>query len=290
MRAPNRPNPMERLIEHFPDAASVVMDRCIQRSVSEHSIKYDFTLLDPGPDDQSGKNNDRFLGLMTMVKHKQQQLLEHDLSRKLLLLKWRRFGWFVYGGNLLLYGMFLLFMTIFVLTERENIDFPDRDDPKSEPDENFFLEKSEFNEAVPFIVIFFSLVHIGKELYQIYSQKLRYFTEWSNAVEWVLYVTAFLFVLPYVIDDTGLRQNYSFYWQMGTFSIFLGYLNAILILESLKYVGLFVTMFIEVMKTVIKVLGLFVMFTLAFSMAFYILLKEQVNVTLRVVISFVVTI
>lgn len=257
------------------------MDRCIQRSVSERSIKYDFTLLDPAPDDQSETKGERFLGLATMVKHKQQLLLTHALSRKLLLVKWRRFGWFVYGGNIALYTIFLIFMTIFVLTERENVRFPDPR-KKNNPDEfdlddNFFVEKNSFNKAVPYIVIIFAIVHLAKEVYQIYTQRLRYFTEWSNLLEWTLYVTAFLFVLPYVNDDTTLRENYEIYWQMGTFSIFLAYINLILIIEPLKFVGLYVTMFLEVMWTVLKVLTLFVMFTVAFSMAFFILLKEQVS-------------
>lgn len=267
---------MGRLIEHFPDAAHVALDRCIQRSTSEHSIKYDFTLLDPGPDDHSGENGRRFLGLSTMVKHRQQLLLVHPLSRKLLLLKWSKFGWYVYGANVLLYSMFLIFMTIFVLTERDKVGFPE---PGELPDldDQFFIEKSSFNQAVPFIVIVFAIVHLAKEVYQIYSQRLRYFTEWTNALEWALYLTAFLFVLPYITDDTGVRNDFDIYWQMGTFSIFLGYINLILIAEPMKYVGLYVTMFNEVMKTVLKVLCLFVMFTLAFSMAFYILLKEQVS-------------
>jgi len=272
---------MERLIEHFPDAAQVAMDRCIQRSVSERSIKYDFTLLDPGPDDQTGTSGERFLGLATMVKHKQQLLLTHALSRKLLLVKWRRFGWFVYGGNIALYTIFLIFVTIFVLTERENVQFPDPR-KKNNPDEfdlddNFFVEKNSFNKAVPYIVIIFAVVHLAKEVYQIYTQRLRYFAEWSNFLEWTLYLTAFLFVLPYINDDTTLRGNYELYWQMGTFSIFLAYINLILIIEPLKFVGLYVTMFLEVMRTILKVLTLFVMFTVAFSMAFFILLKEQVS-------------
>lgn len=267
---------MERLIEHFPDAAHVALDRCIQRSTSERSIKYDFTLIDPGPDDHSGNNDERFLGLVTMVRHKQQLLLVHPLSRKLLLLKWRRFGWFVYGTNVVLYSLFLIFLTIFVSTERENVNFPKPEDD-DELDEKFYIEKSEFNEAVPYIVIVFAVLHLAKEFYQIYTQRLRYFTEWTNFLEWALYLTAFLFVLPYVTDDTGLRQNFEIYWQMGTFSIFFGYVNLILIVEPIKFLGLYVTMFLEVMKTVLKVLLLFVMFTLAFAMAFYILLKEQVS-------------
>ena len=272
---------MERLIEHFPDAAHVAMDRCIQKSMSERSIKYDFTLLDPGPDDESGAHGKRFLGLSTMVKHKQQLLLTHALSRKLLLVKWRKFGWYIYGGNIALYSMFLVFFTIFVLVERDNVQFPDprkKNIPEEfDLDDNFFAEKSSFNEAVPFIVIVFVVLHLAKEIYQIYTQRLRYFAEWSNYLEWGLYFTAFLFVLPYIDDDTSIRNDYEIYWQMGTFSIFFAYVNLILIIEPLKYVGLYVTMFIEVMKTVLKVLTLFIMFTVAFSMAFYILLKEQVS-------------
>lgn len=276
----DRPSPMERLIEQFPDAALVTMDRCIQKSVSARSIKYDFTLLDPGPDDQSGRNGKRFLGLSTMVEHKQQLLLTHLLSRKLQRIKWRKFGAWIYAGNVALYLFFVIFLTIFVLSERDNVQFPDPKKRDTDPEEfeldaEFFVEKTPFNDAVPYIVILFAVLHISKELYQIYTQRYRYFTEWANYLEWGLYITAFLFVMPYVVDDTGIRQSYEVYWQMGTFSVFFAYINLILIVEPLKFIGLYVTMFIEVMKSVLKVLLLLVMFTVAFSMAFFILFKEQ---------------
>jgi len=278
--ANDKPSPMERLIEHFPDAAQVAMDRCIQKSVSEQSIKYDFTLLDPGPDDQSSRDAERFLGLSTMVEHKQQVLLTHPLSRKLQRIKWRRFGAWIYAGNVLLYLFFIIFLTIFVLTERDKVEFPDpkkrdADPEKFELDPDFFVEKNVFNDGVPIIVVAFVVLHLSKEVYQIYTQRYRYFTEWSNYLEWCLYITAFLFVLPYITDDTGIRASYEVYWQMGTFSIFIAYINLILIVEPLMFIGIYVTMFIEVMKTLLKVLILLLMFTVAFSMAFFILLKEQ---------------
>ena len=112
---------MGKLIQLFPDAAKSVMDRCIHRSLAHRSITYDFSLLDPGPDDQSGPGEEPFFGLMDMVNHKQKELLVHDLSRKLLKIKWRTYGWFIFWTNLALFGFFLFLMTYFMLTQRKLI-------------------------------------------------------------------------------------------------------------------------------------------------------------------------
>lgn len=59
--------------------------------------------------------------------------------------------------------------------------------------------------------------------------------------------------------------------------MFLGFTNLILFLRVLSRVGLYVNMYLEVVKTLIKVMSLFVIFILAFSLVFYILFKEEVS-------------
>ena len=272
-------NRMGKLIQRFPTAAASVMDRCIQRSLPQRSITYDFRLLDPGPDDQSGLNAEPFFGLMFMVKHKQTDLLVHDLSRKLLKIKWRSYGWFIYWTNLALFSLFLSLMTYFMLTQRKLVTLQPQNNADSDDDnDNNFMHKDAFHDATGFLILIFASFHLVKEIYQIFTQRMGYFKQWTNALEWVLYLSTIMFVLPYVFPSASkLRGDPRISWQMGTVAVFLGYMNLILFVQTLNHVGIYVTMFFRVATTVLKTIGLFTLFAVAFSVVFYILFREQVR-------------
>lgn len=267
---------MGKLIEWFPDAAQLVMDRCIQRSLAQRSITYDFRLLDPGPDDQSGPHDDPFFGLVDMVNHKRKELLVHDLSRKLLKIKWHTYGWFVFWTNLIFFSFFLFLMTYFMLTQRKKIKL------KSVKEENdlddIFESKEAFNNVSPYLILAFALFHLAKELYQIVLLRMEYFKQLTNLLEWTLYLSTTIFILPYVSSSfSSLRGDPRVTWQIGTVAIFLGYMNLILFMQTLDQVGIYVTMFYQVGKTFLKAITFFAMFALAFSVVFFILFKEQVT-------------
>ena len=278
-KSPDDQNRMGKLIQRFPVAAASVMDRCIQRSLPQRSITYDFRLLDPGPDDQSGPNDEPFYGLMVMIKHKQTDLLVHDLCRKLLKIKWRCYGWFVYWTNLVAYSLFLFLMTYFMLTQRQLVTLkPPKSNDSDDDDDDNFMKKDTFNNITGFLILIFASFHLAKELYQMFTQRMEYFKQWTNALEWVLYLATIMFVLPYVFTSaSSLRGNPRISWQMGTVAVFLGYMNLILFVQTLDYVGIYVTMFFRVTTTVLKTIGLFTLFAVAFSVVFHILFREQVK-------------
>lgn len=65
--------------------------------------------------------------LMVMVREKQKQLLRHPLCLGLLRKKWKRLGRFVFYTQLILYILFLLSLTIFILIRLTNKTFPDQE-------------------------------------------------------------------------------------------------------------------------------------------------------------------
>lgn len=275
-KCPDGQNRMGKLIRRFPDAAKCVMDRCIQRSLTKRSIDYDFRLLDPGPDDQSGPNEEPFFGLMVMVRYKQKDLLVHDLCRKLLKIKWRSYGWFVYWTNLAIFSLYLFLMTFFMLDKRKKIVLKRKHD--EDDDDGMFEQKEALHKIVPYLILVFALLHLAKELYQICLQRAAYFKEWTNILEWVLYVSTIVFILPYVSRGlSSLRGDTRVTWQIGAVAVFLGYCNLILFAQTLDHVGIYVTMFFQVAMTVLKTISLFMLFAVAFSVVFYILFREQVK-------------
>ena len=278
---PDGKHPMEKLIQHFPEAAAIVMDHCVQRSHSdsqERSITYDFRLLDPGPDGQ-GSGGRAFSGMLSMVKYNQQGLLGHALARKLLREKWSSFGQYVFWGNFALYVAFIAMFTTFLLSEREEVELDDpRKRNRTAIKTNFFEEKNSFNKVVTWLIIIFAVGHTIKEVYQICLQKWSYFRDPVNLIEWALYVSAFGFMLPYVVPaEARIRTTPDLFWQFGTVCVFLGYIDAILFLQTIGFVGLYITMFTEILKTVLKAMLVLILFILAFALVFFILLKEQVK-------------
>lgn len=286
---------MKILIEYFPEAASLVMDHCIKRSSHiqtdcNYTEHYDFHLLDPGPDDEANLKGNRFFGPSTMVKHHREGLLLHPLSQRLLDVKWASFGRYLYYFNFLTYLVFLISYSVFVITEREVQDFnPFKEEGpngtrRSTKLDDIFTRSTAFNAGVLVIAMIFAGAHIAKEIFQLLVQGRTYFKDPSNITEWALYLSTLIFMMPYLLTSEQLQsafgslQNPRNLWIAGIFSIFLCYVNVILFLRRFQTFGIYVNMFLEVSKTVLRVMVVFGIFILAFSIVFFVLFKEQVSV------------
>ena len=237
-------------------------------------MTYDFRLLDPGPDSHPMANGERFFGLLNMIKHNHEVLIGHPLSRQLYNAKWIRFGRPIYLLNLFIYLLFLILLTSFLLTQRGAIRLPGKHDSY---DDEIFEYKIKITNVMARITLIFAAAMMLKELWQLMSRRLRYFTDLSNVLEWGVYLTAFFFILPYAFDVKLFEKKQRYTWQIGTISVMLGYLNLVLFTRPLPYIGLYVSMFLEVMKTFTRAMGLLAMFVLGYSLVFFILFKEQVS-------------
>lgn len=58
-------------------------------------------------------NSFKFSLLKTMVTHGRVELLAHPLSQKYLQMKWNSYGKYFHLANLLIYSVFLLFVTVY---------------------------------------------------------------------------------------------------------------------------------------------------------------------------------
>lgn len=305
-------SPMKLLIEHFPESAEFLMDRSVKRSEMTSSndpqftVTYDFRLLDPGPDDPAFVHGRRFFGPSTMVKHERKSLLLHPLTQALLNVKWSTFGRFVYYLNFLSYLIFVGLYSAFMVIEREKQNFTDtfkvegkdcRIEYYYDEDENgsgilatervcvsdIYETQTVFAKGFSYVVFAFALVHLVKEILQMLIQGFKYFTEITNLLEWVLYGTTLAFMIPYVMPDDITEDLFSemtdpyLLWIVGLASVFLCYANLVLFLRRFRLFGIYVTMFLEVTQTVVKVLSVFLVFILGFAIIFFILFKEQVR-------------
>ena len=91
---------------------------------------------------------------------------------------------------------------------------------------------------------------------------------------WILGIalsSTYAFLLPWKYHVYGLEFVY---WEAGAISVFVSWVSLILYIKLYDYFGLYVIMFTEVLATIIKVSFICILFLIAFSMTFFILVGD----------------
>ncbi|TMS16845.1 Transient receptor potential cation channel subfamily A member 1, partial [Larimichthys crocea] len=113
----------------------------------------------------------------------------------------------------------------------------------------------------------------------------NYFKDYSNQSDWCTAILSFLFVIPIMLNVDG-----SWHWQAGAMAILNSWIGFLFYLQRFEGVGIYVVMFWEIMKTLLRIIMLFLYLLLAFGLAFYALMlnqKEFDSVHLSVMQTFV---
>ena len=108
-------------------------------------------------------------------------------------------------------------------------------------------------------------LNILKELFQITTARLSYFRDYQNAVEWATYVLAIVFVLDFTTcqERTGLRLGWQ--WQLGAFAVTISWVNLLTNVRKFPFLGIYVLMISDVLKTFTKVFLVISIILLGFS-------------------------
>ena len=140
-------------------------------------------------------------------------------------------------------------------------------------------DQSTFATVIPWLTILLAAFQILKEIIQFGYYRWQYIKDWENIFEFGLYASTFLFVLPFIMCQVGKDPNtallHDLKWQAGAICILFSWFNLLLHLKRFPYFGLYVVMFVEVMKTLFNVLFVFFIMIVGFALSFYALLKEQ---------------
>ena len=281
--------PFEVLIQNFPEAAKIVMDRSVQPSTSvnitdpDYSVRYDFHLLDPGPDDPSSVKGRSFFAPAAMVEHGREQLLQHPLTTKLLEEKWSTFGRIPYYVNFFTYILFVFSYSTFMILARNFESFFDLgkwEESLTDDDAKLDGTRRALYEVVPIVyyvvppaVQVIGFVHFLKKILQLCIKPFKHVADIANLFEWALYGTTVSFTIGIYGGKTA--------WRVGIVSIFLCYVNLVLFLRRFHALGIYVIMYVEVTKTMLKVLLVFSVFIFGFGIVFFVLFNGQVRTTLK---------
>ena len=224
-----------------------------------------------------------------MIKYQRERLLLHPLTLKLNERKWVTLGRAVFMIDFMTYLMLMIFFTIFIVDERSIQNFrPANNSNGGIPKQrlrpsDIYKHETAFAEIVPPLILLFSIIHIGKEFLQIYVQRCSYFKDFSNYLDWILYCSTLVFMVPYVMSPARLDEwlenmkDPRTLWFAGILAIFVCYTNMMLFLRRYRLFGTYISMYVEVTQTVVQVMGVFIFLVLGFALVFYILFKEQVR-------------
>lgn len=83
-----------------------------------------------------------------------------------------------------------------------------------------------------------------------------------------------MFLSPVKISN---QQLFNFQWEVGSLAIFLAWFNLLIYMQRFYFFGIYVVMFIEILKTLIKVIFLFSILLIGFGLVFFILLANDVR-------------
>jgi transient receptor potential cation channel subfamily A protein 1 len=195
--------------------------------------------------------------LWLMQKHNRASLLSHPVVESLLFYKHKHFGAYSYLINAFMYLVFLFSLTWFVVRNPVEI--------------GTISGLDSYSLVAQYLVIIFSGFRLFTEVLQMLFDGRKYFDDPVNALEWGVFAFSAAFLIPFWLGD----EQTVWQWSCGVVAIYLAWINLILFVRRLDVFGIYVLMFEQTLRTVLKVLLVFALFILGFAFGFHILFQDS---------------
>lgn len=281
--SPTNRCPIMEMVEYLPECMKVLLDFCIipstgDKSCRDYHIEYNFKYLHCplALTKQKAPVQDVTYEplpiLNVMVQHNRIELLNHPVCKEYLLMKWCAYGFRAHMMNLGSYCLGLIPMTMLVVNIQPGMAFNSTGIINETSDHSEILDTTNsYPIKVCMILVFLtSIFGYCKEVAQIFQQKKNYFMDYGNALEWIIYTTSMIFVLPLFVSIPAYAQ-----WQCGAIAIFLYWMNFLMYLQRFEYCGIFIVMLEVILKTLLRSTVVLLFLLLAFGLSFYVLLSTQ---------------
>ena len=231
--------------------------------------------------------------LEVMVKFNQFRLLTHPVVEALIKRKWESFArLYFYLATFLTYMFFMSMLLTYELTQIRPFANQTHRCSNSTTTIDCFTVKSKMCIVSGYTVLILSICRLFLEVMELFQGALteynyldgrnlkslivkpviRYFGEASNVMELLLYSTAALFSWNVTKNDILSP----FQWQIGSLCVFMAFMNLLSIIRIFGVVGLYVTMFLQILWTFISKIGLLlVIFVCLFLIVFEMLVSKS---------------
>ena len=131
------------------------------------------------------------------------------------------------------------------------------------------------------IIIMFALFYLFLELYQTILRPQRYFKEIENYVQLTMFPLCIVFVFPVGHECWCLS---SLRWQLGAVAVFLAWLNLILLIRYLPWIGGPAIQLINVYINFATLVYLPILLIISFAIPFHMLLIKMVATEVSIII------
>lgn len=302
--------PLRKMIIQMPEMAIYTFDQCISEcgELSDEHENYFITVTYEFIDDtysewpcdvvrrdtKAGKGKgDRFTlkeiqeqmerkeshPLYYMIHHRRKDLVMHPLVCSLVEQKWAQFASYVDYFKMFLYTLFLFFLTGFILSSASAYD---RTLCRIVLENDSTFDQTLFIVVGRYVLLFLAVVNIIVEMVLLVTLRLKNF-EWAN----MLHITTYILAIVSVIDDffvlSYLKSNNiscdRYQKGVNAVSIFLGWVNFILFIRKVPVFGIYIVMFLYVIRTFLKFFVVFFFLIMAFAFAFFVLLHDEDGVS-----------
>uniref|UniRef100_I3M5D3 Transient receptor potential cation channel subfamily A member 1 n=1 Tax=Ictidomys tridecemlineatus TaxID=43179 RepID=I3M5D3_ICTTR len=231
--SPSNRCPTMEMVEYLPECMKVLLDFCMipsteDKSCRDYHIEYNFRYLQcpleltKHTTPIQGVIYEPLSVLNVMVQHNRIELLNHPVCKEYLLMKWCAYGFRAHMMNLGSYCLGLIPMTLLVVNVKPGMAFNSTGIINETSDHLEILDSTNsYAIQVCMILVFLSSIFgYCKEVVQIFQQKRNYFLDYNNALEWLIYTTSIIFVLPLFVNVPANVQ-----WQCGAIAIYFYWMN-----------------------------------------------------------------
>nr|BBH84654.1 transient receptor potential ankyrin 1a [Xenopus muelleri] len=291
------------MIYHLPETFKTLLDKCMTESTGDKKspnfyIEYNFKYLQCPLNFRKahkGEKNVHYEPLTTlnaMVQHQRIDLLSHPVCKEYLLMKWMAYGFKAHLLNLAIYSLGLIPLTLLIINavRPECLDILEKRDHLKQTDfinssvrtecnitrklEPLRLKDTQYTKVCMSLVFCMSVFGIIKEVAQLCQQKLAYIFNGSNIIDWSIYISSIVFVSS--MCSTPLVVSH-FQWQFGAIAVFASWVNFLIYLQRFESYGIYIVMFWEILRTLLRIVFLFFFLILAFGLSFYVFLYPQMT-------------
>ncbi|KAL3312538.1 hypothetical protein Ciccas_008869 [Cichlidogyrus casuarinus] len=207
-----------------------------------------------------------------MAETEDEDLLSHPLANAFIQQKWKRYGFKYYVANFILYIIFVILLSNFILSHEPTFRFLTYYGFESgcqkliATNVNAYYGLHRLIDKI--LLLFVCSLCIAKEFWQFFNNGFGYLTDWDNYVELTIY--GLTYFIAWDFDQcatlTGLRTDLQ--WQLSAVCLFLAWFNIILFGRNLPGYGHYIIMFLKVTQTTVVFLSLFTLFIIAYGLSF----------------------
>ena len=125
--------------------------------------------------------------------------------------------------------------------------------------------------AAAVIIIVLAALRLLLEASQFWYQLISYISDWVNWIEISLYILSIIFVSVF---RTPCLCPEGWQWQIGVMAVLLAWIDLIVICSKFPSIGIYVIMFVRIVRTFLKVSILSVLLVVTFGLTFYMTFSE----------------